>query len=554
MTEKPKQQIKKLTCSGASINSVDINLPQGFEVVEAGYGNSNCVFVGKDGSVYEYDATINNSKKLTITNGVKAACGFSHYILLTSDGMVYSKGSGNYLGLGSISNASVPTMIPYFKENNLKVVDITAGVSQSFFLTDNGDLYGCGTNNVKNLGIEDGQNKSVPTKLEGKKIKEIYCNNYAYGIWYKDENDEVWGFGEHVAQNKRNYSALEIFKGKQIIKAAPGYQKLLLLVRDEEGNNLVYYETSKGNPRLWPELTKENVIDAEFACHHCVMITKDGRVLGSGSTPNGYGVLNVPKRLPATKVWKIVCGAWNSLCFAVSSSNSLSLDMQIFSDKSNFADLQILDRKVHSGVLKWRTGKEGPDAIEILKTFSKKHIDSFLDWCYFSEAFETGPLQEVATAFKIEIDPKKPLNENLLQLYRNDDSKDFAILVKDEDDDYDDDDEDNEEGDEEQELVDIPVHKFILQARSGLFREMFSTIKDEKNQVQDFSGLGPDSMEVFIKYLYTDAIELTADDDPELVLKELELVPEYFQLNENNNFLEQIVELKKFHGVTETNN
>ncbi|KAJ6230739.1 btk-binding protein-related [Anaeramoeba flamelloides] len=542
--EEKQQPFQKLTCSGSSVSCTNVVLPKGVEIVDAGYGDQNCVVVASDGSVYEYNQQISSQKKLKIENAIQTACGFSHYLVLTSDGMVYSKGSGNETGMGTSGSNNEPKMIPYFKDNNLKVVEIKAGVSHSWFMCDNGDMYGCG-------GIGWGlplttTNNTVPNKLKGIKVKEMYCNNYAYGVWFKDENDEVWGYADHVQNRKKNYSKLDIFKDKQVLKVAPGYQKILILVKGKDDTNEVYFEGSNKNPQLWADLTKENVIDIDFACHHCIMLTKDGRVLGAGSPPTGYGVAPLPK-IPKSKKWKITCGAWNSVCFSVSSTNSLLYDMLEFSKESDFADLKILDRKVHSSILKWRTGKEGSVAIEVLSTFSEKHINSFLDWCYFGNTSNLELLQEVWKAFGLQIDPKKTIKDYLLELYRDEDSKDFTILVEenDDDDDEDDDDEDDDDDEQEKELVEIPIHKFLLQARSGTFREMFSTINDEKNQVQDFSGIGPESMELFIKYLYTDIIELTADDVPEFVLPDLEIVPEYFKLNEINDFLEQINELKK---------
>ncbi|KAJ3426557.1 btk-binding protein-related [Anaeramoeba flamelloides] len=529
--------MKKISTTG-TVYSVD--LPKGIQIIDVGFGNSYCVMIAQDGSVYEFNNQIKGMKKINIKNGMKAVVGHVHYLVLTRDGMVYSKGDGLCLGLGETSTATTPTMIPYFQENNVKIVDIKAGVSHSYFLTEDGDYYACGRNTSKQLGLSEIKSFNVPTQLKGKKIKEIFSNNYSYGIFFKDEKDQVWGHGEQVVNRKKNYSALEIFKDKKIVKAAPGYQKLLLLVKgkdakDNKEKNFVYFETRNGEPTLWPQLTKENVIDVDFGCHQCLMLTKDGRVLASSSAPKNYKTVRLPT-IPKHLTWKIVCGSWDSVVFPIADTNTLILDMKEFQDSGLFADLEILDQKVHSSILKWRTGKEGTDAIEILKTFSEKHINQFLDWCYLCDASNIKLLQEVAKAFDLQIDPKKTLDDFFLELYSDEDSKDFEILVK-----------DVEENNEE--LVAIPVHKWVIQARSGLFREMFQNINEEKNQVKDFSELGPDSMEIFIKFLYTNTVELTADHVPEFVLQDLEIVPEYYKLNEKEIFSEQIQELKKLNNM-----
>ncbi|KAJ3451228.1 rcc1 and btb domain containing protein [Anaeramoeba flamelloides] len=548
MTEK-KFPLKRIGMSGNIVSMVDVSVPEGIEYIEAALGDKHCVCIATDGTVYEYNPQMTSYTKLSIGNGIKAACGFDHYLVLTAEGMVYSKGRCTHgeLGLGSQHSASVPTMIPFFQKNNLRVVDIKAGVYQSYYLCDNGVLYCSGFNTFMQLGIPDKLNKLLPTKYSDKKVKEIWSNNYAYGIWLRDEDDQIWGYGKHVRNNKKNYSELQILKDKKILKIAPGYQRLLILVEGEGEENEVYYVPENSEPTVWSELTKEKVIDVEYACDHCVALTKDRRILGSTSPPYNYGMAQLPQ-IQEAKDWKIVSGAWHSMCFPVSPTNDLYLDMLEFYQSTTFANLEIMSRKVHSSILKWRTGKEGTEAIEILKTFSEKHINKFLDWCYLSEVSNINLLQEVAKAFGMQIDPKKTLNDYFLELYHDEESKDYKILVKDN---YDDEDDDENEDEDEQvdEYAEISVHKFLLQARSGLFREMFSTVKEEKNQVKDYSGLGIDSLEIFIKYLYTNTIELTADDEPEFVLVELEDVQERFKLNEKSQFSNQIFKLKKTHGI-----
>ncbi|KAJ3436092.1 hypothetical protein M0812_18138 [Anaeramoeba flamelloides] len=131
---------------------------------------------------------------------------------------------------------------------------------------------------------------------------------------------------------------------------------------------------------------------------------------------------------------------------------------------------------------------------------------------------------------------------HLHDLFNDEDSKDFTLLIKNDDDD--DDDEDEEEDEDEDEYEEIPVHKIILLTRSGLFREMFENITEESKSVKDYSGKSIESIEILIKYFYTEKIELTADHDPLLVIEELEDSIEYYQLNENSNILIQLNEIK----------
>ncbi|KAJ3426006.1 btk-binding protein-related [Anaeramoeba flamelloides] len=103
---------------------------------------------------------------------------------------------------------------------------------------------------------------------------------------------------------------------------------------------------------------------------------------------------------------------------------------------------------------------------------------------------------------------------NIAQLYNDDDSKDFKILVNIEDQ------KEEENKDKDVNYEEIPVHKFILLARSGLFRAMFDYVneKDNTNKVQDYTNKSIESLKILIKYLYTNSIELTTEQDPKLIV------------------------------------
>ncbi|KAJ6250059.1 hypothetical protein M0813_16431 [Anaeramoeba flamelloides] len=73
---------------------------------------------------------------------------------------------------------------------------------------------------------------------------------------------------------------------------------------------------------------------------------------------------------------------------------------------------------------------------------------------------------------------------------------------------------------------------------------MFENITEESKSVKDYSGKSIESIEILIKYFYTEKIELTADHDPLLIIEELEDSIEYYQLNENSNILSQLNEIK----------
>ncbi|KAJ3441906.1 phospholipase a-2-activating protein [Anaeramoeba flamelloides] len=202
-------------------------------------------------------------------------------------------------------------------------------------------------------------------------------------------------------------------------------------------------------------------------------------------------------------------------------------------------DLIIHEIPVHESILKIRTGKSGYEVKKVLeKSFTKEEAEIFLEWIY-GKNLNLKKIEKIANAFQIENIQKKSMQQDLMNAYNDEDSKDFYIVVKDlENEEY------NEE-DEEEEEEEIPVHKFILIAKCGLFRNFFENVKEETKKVQDYSGKSIETLDLFIKFLYTSQIELTADDDPQLIIEELEDAHAYYQLNKFSNLDNLLKKLKR---------
>uniref|UniRef100_A0A914BXP2 RCC1 domain-containing protein 1 n=1 Tax=Acrobeloides nanus TaxID=290746 RepID=A0A914BXP2_9BILA len=86
----------------------------------------------------------------------KIAAGNDHILLLDEIGSVHAFGSGNHgeLGCGSLEFEKKPKTIEFFRENNIKVVDISAGSWHSAAVTNTGDCYTWGWNRNGALGLD----------------------------------------------------------------------------------------------------------------------------------------------------------------------------------------------------------------------------------------------------------------------------------------------------------------------------------------------------------------------------------------------------------------
>jgi len=95
---------------------------------------------------------------------IDICCGWDSSAALTRDGELYVWGSNRYgqLGLDPIVFQSVP--LPYRISIGKKIKCVSMGLRHTAIVTENHDLYTCGANNKKQLGLIDPMNVSVFTK------------------------------------------------------------------------------------------------------------------------------------------------------------------------------------------------------------------------------------------------------------------------------------------------------------------------------------------------------------------------------------------------------
>ncbi|KAJ3433432.1 phospholipase a-2-activating protein [Anaeramoeba flamelloides] len=191
-------------------------------------------------------------------------------------------------------------------------------------------------------------------------------------------------------------------------------------------------------------------------------------------------------------------------------------------------DFKIWDFPVHKFLIKLRCSKEPDKVKKILENnFSKEESFEFLEWIYGKNLNFSSSLKGIEKILdKLEIQSedfkKKTLQSDLIKAYSDEKSKDFSIIVK--------------NSEQVEKFEEIKVHKFILIAKCGLFRDFFQNINEENSKkVKDYSGKSVESIQHFIKYLYLNDLKLTADNDPELIVEELSDAVDYYQLDENCN-------------------
>ena len=121
--------------------------------------------------------------------------GNKHTLVLTENGQIYCCGSNFYINCGIVGEDEVKSLTRLDIKH--KIVDIAVGESHNLCLTDKGKLYAFGDNDYQQLGMtQPGQSTVVKSKFFwDNDIKLIDINA---GGWHNiciDDKGNCWGFG-----------------------------------------------------------------------------------------------------------------------------------------------------------------------------------------------------------------------------------------------------------------------------------------------------------------------------------------------------------------------
>ncbi|KAJ3450038.1 ankyrin repeat-containing protein [Anaeramoeba flamelloides] len=218
---------------------------------------------------------------------------------------------------------------------------------------------------------------------------------------------------------------------------------------------------------------------------------------------------------------------------------------------------------VHSLILLNRldNGLSVEQIIECFSNYKKNDLMNFLNWVYSGYASFEGKKEIQQNSLKIALElnfTEKQFNDksylrgllfDLNKLFIDQNSKDFTILVpieKEKVDEMEDEKEKEEEKEEQEEILkEIKAHKIILQARSELFRGLFSSISESENKVKDYTGKQFKTLEILIDFIYTNKIKKKMIEEE--ILMELDDVMEYYQLSKHSVFKEQRKKAKNYN-------
>ncbi|KAJ6253328.1 hypothetical protein M0813_01374 [Anaeramoeba flamelloides] len=565
--------------------------------------NDQVLFLKADGKIEVHEKN-KEIRRYELKNEKIIDIQASHsFLILTKSGKVYLlayRDSRRYYG----TNVEDPKkneeqLIPltFFINNGLFVESFQIATSNAFFLCKGGKLYGHGLIDNGRLGIKREEHYQKTPILILENVKRVFSWHGSMSFFVITTDDELFvsgynydgglGLGRfrghaHTPEKLTNlpFQVTDILDFKAAL--------ISVLITKKEGRTFSCgrgdYNGHNKKLGVFTEiemLKNHKAIQLESGVAFGLVLTSENRLFGWGFSrptrptnqfkspyiPQEY---DIPSHLVRIKSLKIACCP--TLTFVYKPAvllGSLKLDLKQFLKRQKFADLdlklsdgQII--KVHKILIELRTGLKINEFQNLINQnhLSKKDLNVFLKWVYYNQlknnTVHEKIIHKIFNLLKISLDPNSDQFENslendLIKLYKDDDSKDFKILLINKNKEVDvvkeqegaEEKEDNEDEEGEDGLL---VHKSILLARSGLFRDMFDNLNlNEKNinQIKDYSNKSIESLEILIKYFYTNKIQLTADEDPELIVEELEDAVEYYQLNENCNFNEELQKIKK---------
>ncbi|KAJ6249185.1 claret [Anaeramoeba flamelloides] len=521
---------------------------------------------------------------------VDIQAGFKSFLILTELGNVYSLASAVTCTHCEIpisdtqpSTWEIIRSVPYFnkEENNRKVESIIMTSYSNFFLCDDGKLYGNGRNKGKLGDGTNNESQNLP-KLITENVTRVFGGINAWHYFFTKTSDELFvvgdnsygnlGIGNSSSQNAPK--KIDYWKSSSILDIYCFYESTVLITQEGVaygcGSSSTNGHTNRHNT-FSPihELKNKKIVKVTGGRKMAVAITSENELYGWGFENNKFPTdrkeneqinnrlptkINLPKFYQENLIdFEISCGS-KAVIIYPKTHNVLLEDFMNLLDSKKFCDSKLVlssnennEIHIHKLIVEFRTGLKIESLQKIINknNLTQKEIEDLLKWVYYNETSDPKKLLQLFDSFNLSSSLiKNSLENDLLKLFNDEDSKDFNILVKIDDD---------EDGDENNELEDeegyeeIPVHKLILIARSGLFREMFRNLNEKEKdigQIKDYSGKSIESLEILIKYFYTNSLKLTADDDPELVVEELEDVIEYYQLNKNSNLQNELNVIK----------
>ncbi|KAJ6234335.1 hypothetical protein M0813_04138 [Anaeramoeba flamelloides] len=508
-------------------------------------------FLSSEGKVYQTNPNSFQPKLKAFDNLPPLKCissGFYHFHAISDEEIpkVYGWGrnGSQQIGLNNSNSARIdkPTLVHALNDKKIDYVHPT-GYSSLFLSSEDQIVYGCGANASGELGTQLSSQNSI-IKLHENVVK-VFSGHSEHSFIIKTDG-ELYAFGYNAngqygngsSQTQKTPTKIKLgFAAEEISQIVSGFLMTALLTTDgrvfvtgQEDNTGFGSNLNKFTEYPQFKDQKKIIINISAGYNFLAFLTEDKQIWVGGRMNQS---LRLTKKINVSESESsfntLMCCDFDSFLFFQRKSGSyLSQDLGKLLENGYFSDCKIKGIPVHKILMETRLENDFDSIKKYLESSCQsKEIENLLKWVYCDQIRSNKRTLEILNHFGIQ-DPRKTklLQNDLKKLLFDEKTSDFTLIVP-----NDENEDENDDDDDEIEEEEIPVHKFILAARSGLFLDLFQNLDKNLKQVKDYSKKTLDTIELLISFLYTDELPITADTDQELIREEFEDVVEYYQLN-----------------------
>ncbi|XP_072166539.1 serine/threonine-protein kinase Nek9-like [Diadema setosum] len=199
----------------------------------------------------------------------KISCGDNHILALTQDREVYSWGCGEFgrLGLGNEDDYRLPQKVEF--QGKKVIRSVCAGSEGSFFLTNDGKVYACGSNEHNRLGFN-----TVTAGLRKRIVKECY------DIPYKDVPTLV--------KPLNRYNILDVSAGHTHSAAIDSFGRLITFGSNQYGQlGVGDCKGRSGVCEVKGELHGKHILTVSCGDGFTIVATTDNLIFSFGNVDSG---------------------------------------------------------------------------------------------------------------------------------------------------------------------------------------------------------------------------------------------------------------------------
>ncbi|KAI5013592.1 hypothetical protein ZWY2020_037105 [Hordeum vulgare] len=284
-----------------------VSFPSLARVVNISAFHNHAAFVTESGEVFtcgdnssaccghgDVGRTIFRPTQILALEGIsckQVATGLSFTVILTRNGLVYTCGSNTHgqLGHGDTIDRAAPKIVELFKGLS-PVVQVAAGASYTFAVTDDGTVYSFGSCTNFCLGHGDQHNELLPRAIQSFKRRNILVVRVSAGDEHAVALDALgyrllWSIRSRDENDKTSPELIVILKGQVAVQVCARKRKTFVLT--DEGSVVAFGWMGFGSlgfpdrgssdkvmqPRVLDSLCGHYVSQISTGLYHTVAVT-----------------------------------------------------------------------------------------------------------------------------------------------------------------------------------------------------------------------------------------------------------------------------------------